>query len=112
MRNFFLSIDAETDIQDIYIFSEEKWGEQQARAYIYDLYEAFNTIGDNPRMGRLRRELGDGIRSLPHGSHIVFFMEWQGETAIVRVLHKSRDYEELFDTYNPAPSIEGGKLSK
>ncbi|MCW2307380.1 type II toxin-antitoxin system RelE/ParE family toxin [Rhodobium gokarnense] len=106
MDTWFLSLDAEEDIQDIYIYSEGKWGEDQARRYVFSLYDVFATIGDNPRIGRLRRELGDGIRSLPHASHIVFFMEWQGETAIVRVLHKSRDFEDLFGTYNPLPGIE------
>lgn len=65
-----------------------------------------------PAWGAYVANSGTVFEASPHGSHIVFFMEWQGETAIVRVLHKSRDYEELFDTYNPAPSIEGGKLSK
>jgi len=109
VQKFFLSGDAETDIQDIYIFSEEKWGEKQARDYVLGLYDVFVSIGDNPRMGRLRRELGDGIRSLPLASHVIFFMEWQGETAIVRVLHKSRDYEELFDFYNPVRRIKNSK---
>jgi toxin ParE1/3/4 len=106
VQNYFLSTDAEEDIQDIYIFTEEKWGEEQAREYVFGLYEAFDLIGDNPRIGRLRRELGADVRSLPHASHVVFFMELQGEAAIVRVLHKSRDFPDLFGTYNPASGIE------
>ena len=105
MGNYFLSLDADEDLQDIYIFSEEKWGTKRAEKYTFDLFETFELIGDNPKMGRLRRELGQGIRSFPHSSHVVFFMEWQGETAIVRVLHASRDFEELFDSYNPKNNL-------
>ncbi len=104
MSDYFLSLDADEDLQDIYTYSEEKWDAKQAEKYTVDLYEAFELIGNNPKMGRLRRELGQGIRSLPHSSHVIFFMDWQGETAIVRVLHSSRDFEELFDTYNPEKS--------
>ncbi|MBL4761046.1 MAG: type II toxin-antitoxin system RelE/ParE family toxin [Mariprofundaceae bacterium] len=105
MSNFFLSLDADEDLQNIYIFTEEKWGAKQAEKYTLELYGAFELISDNPKIGRLRRELGQGIRSLPHSSHVVFFMEWQGEIAITRVLHNSRDFEELFDTYNPEKSL-------
>ena len=108
MSKFFLSLDADEDLQDIYIYTEEKWGAKQAEKYTLDLYEAFELIGDNPKMGRLRQELGQDIRSLPHSSHVVFFMQWQDETAIVRVLHSSRDFEELFETYNPEKNF-GGK---
>ena len=107
MSNFFLSLDADEDLQDIYVYTEDKWGAKQAGKYTFDLYDIFELIGNNPKMGRLRRELGQGIRSLPHSSHVVFFMEWKGEVAIVRVLHSSRDLEELFDTYKPKDSLAG-----
>lgn len=106
MSNFFLSIDADEDLQDIFVYTEDKWGTEQAKKYIFDLYETFDLIADSPKMGRLRRELGNGIRSFPAFSHVVFFMEWQGETAIVRVLHSSRDFKNAFDTYNPESALK------
>jgi toxin ParE1/3/4 len=75
-----------------FVFGEQMWGEAKASAYIHELFDVFGHIGEHPYTGRLRRELGDDLRSLPHRSHVVFFMDWQGETAIVRVLHGSRDY--------------------
>ncbi len=51
MSGFFLSKDAEEDLQDIYIFSDENWGEKQAEKYIFDLYAAFELIGENPKLG-------------------------------------------------------------
>ncbi|MDQ0316993.1 type II toxin-antitoxin system RelE/ParE family toxin [Amorphus orientalis] len=84
MSGYFLSIEADEDIQDIYVYSNAKWGEDQARAYVFSLFDTFEAIARNPRIGRLRSELGDGIRSLPHASHLVFFMEWQDEVAVLR----------------------------
>jgi len=72
------------------------WDEIQAEAYIHELFKVFAHIGRHPDIGRLRPELGAGVKSFPHGSHIIFFMRWQDEIAIVRVLHGSRDHEVLF----------------
>lgn len=101
MSGFFLTVDAEEDTQDIYLFTEATWGEQKGRDYVLSLYDTFDLLGTTPLLGRLRHELGDGIRSHSHASHVIFYMEWQGETAILRVLHNSRDFEELFDIYPP-----------
>lgn len=109
MSGYFLSLDADADLQDIYIYTDEIWGERQATIYLHGLYDVFGHIGRNPLMGRMRRELGDGIRSFPHGAHVVFFMSWQGEVAIVRVLHGAMDFESLFDAYNPIPALENKK---
>lgn len=109
MQTYFLSAEADEDIQDIFLFTEEKWGDAQAREYVLRLFKAFDLIGRNPRMGRLRKELWDGIRSLPLAAHVVFFMEWHGEAAILRVLHKSRDFEDLFGFYDPVDGIDDSK---
>jgi len=106
VSGYFLSLDADHDLQDIYTYTDEKWGTAQATLYLNGLFEVFDQIGRNPAMGRLRRDLGDDIRGFPHAAHVVFYMPWQGEMAIVRVLHGSMDFESLFGTYNPAPGIE------
>lgn len=80
-------------------------GEKQARHYLAGLYEVFEYVAGSPGIGRARRELGEGIRSFPHGSHIVFYMPWQGEVAILRVVHGARDLEGLFEDYDPEPGI-------
>lgn len=106
MPRYFLSTDADEDIQDIYLYSVDTWGKDRARSYVFGLFEAFETISRNPRMGRPRPDLGDEIRSLPHASHIVFFTEWQGEIAILRVLHGNRDVEEQFAARDPTQGID------
>lgn len=108
---YFLSLDADEDLQDIYTYSNDVWGARQARRYLDGLFEVFAHLGRQPGMGRSRRELGEALRSFPHGSHVVFFMQWQGEVAIVRVLHGSMDFESVFADYNPLPGIEGGRSS-
>ena len=105
MSGWILSLDADKDLQDIFLYTAQTWGEPQARNYVEDLFGLFGSIGLNPKMGRARDELGEGIRSFPHASHVIFFMEWQGETAILRVLHGSRYVDAAFAGFDPVANF-------
>lgn len=105
MSRYFLSADADEDLQDVYLYSEDNWGERQARRYLTGLYDVFERLGAEPAIGRLRGELGEAIRSFRQGEHLVFFMEWEDEIAILRVLHGRMDIEHAFDGYDPLPGI-------
>lgn len=105
MTGFFLSADADEDLQDIYLRSVEVWGERQAQRYLASLFQAFDLLGHEPSIGRSRPDLHRDVRSFPHGSHIVFFMEWEGEIAILRVLHGRRDIDAVFESYDPLEGL-------
>ena len=68
----------------------------QAEKYINDIYAVFKRLIQNPNIGRLRGELSDGLRSIPIGAHVIFYLLWQSDVAIVRVLHGARDVESVF----------------
>lgn len=102
MSSYVLSAEATEDLHDIFTFGEEIRGEAIASAYIHKLFEVFSHISNHPQIGRQRQELGSGLKSIPYRSHVIFFMDWQGEIAIVRVLHGSRDHDALFEDYDPA----------
>lgn len=106
MSRFVLSEDAAEDLQSIYVFSEMTWGATQAEKYLVELYALFELIAAKPLLGRLRTELAEGLRSFPHGPHVVFYMQWQTNLAIVRILHGSRDVEALFSEAGPQPAID------
>lgn len=105
MTGWFLSREADEDLQDIFSYGEEAWGEAQASKYLHELYGVFNLIADNPKLGRARPQLSEGLRSFVHGSHVVFYMLWLGELAIVRVLHSSRDVDAVFEEYEPGEKL-------
>ena len=107
MTGYVLSGDADEDLQDIYDYTERTWGERQAEGYIFALYGTFDLLASNPEAGRSRSDIREGLRSFPHRSHLVFYMRWEDEIAIVRVLNGARDYERLFDDYDPILGIMG-----
>ena len=60
------------------------------------LTEVFELLSNNKKIGRLRPELKEDLRSFPEGNYLIFYRIWAGEIAIVRVMHGARDLDELF----------------
>ncbi|WP_233095299.1 type II toxin-antitoxin system RelE/ParE family toxin [Alteromonas sp. IB21] len=65
MASYKLSELAEDDLRLIAIKTIEKWGQDQAEAYILLLHEALIKIANEPNIGRKRPELFDNARSFP-----------------------------------------------
>ena len=91
-----LSEEAETDLQDIFLYSEESWGTPQAEKYLHALFRSFETLAANPQIGRQRPDIREGLRSLVHAPHVIFFTAMENDIGIIRILHGSRDIEALF----------------
>ena len=89
-----LSDRARRDIQSITDYTVETWGIEQATRYIGGLADMFDTIVDNPGIGRPRKELAEGMRSLAYRSHLVFFRPEKDCIIISAVLHQSQDTEK------------------
>jgi toxin ParE1/3/4 len=53
-------------------------------------------LAENPKSGRERAEIKQDLRSFPEGNYLIFYREWAGIVAIVRVLHGARDLDEMF----------------
>lgn len=100
MPGFILSIEAESDLKEIYKYSFKRYGEQQADRYIGAFEETFRLLADNPLLCRERREFVPPVRIHHHGRHIVVYIENDEKfILIVRVLHDSMDVENhLSDT--------------
>ena len=67
-----------------------------AISFYLRLEAAFQMLGDNPKAGRERPELNEGLRSFPLGSYLIFYRVWAGKLTITRVLHSARDLDEIF----------------
>ena len=91
-----LSSLAEADLDDIRAFSLERWAQEQWQSYYRNLALAFGRIAENPAVGRKRDVLRPGLRSLPCGSHIIFYgLLPSGVVGIARILHQRQSAEAL-----------------
>ena len=89
--HYELSLAADNDLEEIYDFTNEKFGAEQAVKYLIGLENVFDSLCSNPRLGRERNELYDGLRSFSKESHVIFYRIMENRIRIVRVLHANRD---------------------
>jgi plasmid stabilization system protein ParE len=61
------------------------------------LFAAFDRIGNDPRVGRRRRDLPEPYRALPVGRHIVVYRVRPRSVDILTVLHESMDVAGRID---------------
>jgi toxin ParE1/3/4 len=86
---------ARTDLELIWIESATRFGEAQADALIDRIVDTLNgTLCAFPAAGRLRPELGAGIRSYPVPPFIAFYRTARSSVEIIRILHTHRDIKE------------------
>jgi toxin ParE1/3/4 len=93
--SYELSQEADNDLQDIYDYTEDKFGTDQAIAYLLGLEELFELLCTQPHTGRMRNEIRKGLRSSSYISHIVFYRVVEKSIRILRVLHASRDIPKI-----------------
>ncbi|MCB2261637.1 MAG: type II toxin-antitoxin system RelE/ParE family toxin [Candidatus Thiosymbion ectosymbiont of Robbea hypermnestra] len=90
-----LSARAEADLMDIWIYSAEQWGIDQADRYIEALRHRFSWLSENRGLWKVRPDIAEGIYSYPNQSHIIYFRtldSGQVGLEILRVLHGRMDH--------------------
>lgn len=83
--------EAESDLIDIWRFTFEAWGEQQAEKYLDALEAGMAQLTRMPNIGKARDAVRPGYRSLQVGRHVIFYRTLKGAIDIVRVLHDRMD---------------------
>jgi toxin ParE1/3/4 len=94
--SFQLTDEAVEDLHDIFEYTEEKFGFNQAVCYLEELDVAFEFIGSNPKSGKSRSEIKQGLQSFSKDNHLVFYRMVSDAVRVVRVLHGSQDLPKQF----------------
>jgi toxin ParE1/3/4 len=93
MNRYVLSPLARADIENIWDYTAENWGERQAERYAREIQRAIEAVAANPRKGRSCDDIRAGYHKYPVGSHILFFRVVDGVVDIVRILHQRMDFD-------------------
>jgi toxin ParE1/3/4 len=96
-NGYILSALADSDLEEIFDYSTEKFGVNQAVKYLLEFEALFLKFVTNPEIGRSRDEIAPGLKSYPKSSHVVFYRRQNKQILIVRILHGSRDLMRFFD---------------
>ena len=93
---YILSEIADKDLEDIFDYTFNEFGFDQAEKYLLEIEEIFQNLIINPQIGKKRDEIKQGLYSFPKDNHIIFYRILDNHIRIVRVLHGSRDIPKYF----------------
>jgi toxin ParE1/3/4 len=90
---FRLRPKAISDLDSIWNYTVETWGEDQAERYLQMLNTSFNTIAKDPERGRPCDEIREDYLKIRAGRHTIFFRNELFGIDIIRILHQSMDVD-------------------
>ena len=93
---FDLTPRAEKDLDDIALYTIQKWGAAQMETYLRQFDERFRWLAENPDLGRRRDEVHPGYKSWSQGRHVIFYVRRADRIAIIGVPHRAMDIEAYF----------------
>jgi len=79
-----------SDLAEIFDYTVDTWGEQQAENYVEELAICFQLLADSPGLGRTCDLIFPGIRRFEHGKHVIFYKPDKNGIIVSRILHQSR----------------------
>lgn len=85
-----LSALAERDLEEIWSYVAEDASPTTADRLIDAIIDRFELLAEQPRMGRLRPEFGEGVRSFTVENHVIYYRH-EDDVLVARVLHGRRD---------------------
>lgn len=89
---YVLSPRAQTDLDDIWDYTADRWGLDQAEAYTRDLWQRIEAAAARPAMGQDCSDIRPGYYKISCGSHILFYRLIADGIDIVRILHERMDF--------------------
>lgn len=91
MKGYRLTETADRQLQGIWRYSRERWGDARANAYLAEINEALAKAVKSPALLRPRPELGDGVLARKVASHVAYGVVESDEFLVVAVLHGRMD---------------------
>ena len=85
-----LSALAERDLEEIWSYFAEDASPTTADRLIDAIIDRFELLAEQPGMGRLRPEFGEGVRSFTVENHVIYYRH-EDDVLVARVLHGRRD---------------------
>jgi toxin ParE1/3/4 len=93
VSRYLLSPAAQVDLEQIWDFTHDRWGVDQAEEYLRELQRAIERAAANPLIGRACVEIRPGYRKLAAGSHVLFYRVTAEGIDVARVLHQRMDVD-------------------
>lgn len=90
MASYRLSPLAESDLEQIWLYTLNEWSLDQANRYYDQIMDTIEELASGQKQGRTV-DIRDGYLKYAVGRHFVFFRRSEGMTNVIRVLHQSME---------------------
>ena len=94
---YSLSNKASADLDSILDYSIINFGTEVMIKYHKSMEKCFETLNENPDLGREIEHIRSDYLCFEHRSHLVFYKKISKDILIIRILHKSMDAPEHFN---------------
>ena len=91
MAKFILSLEAQSSLKNIRLYSIKNFGINRTRNYLQNIRDRFHELAENPSRGRIREDLNVGYYSDFVGSHTIYYRINNTHIDIIDVLHQSME---------------------
>ncbi|AVA23312.1 MULTISPECIES: type II toxin-antitoxin system RelE/ParE family toxin [unclassified Rhizobium] len=88
MKKLIFSPKAASDIDQIYDYTEEKWGYQQAEDYVFAMRDRCHALLNGTARGRKVGGIRSDYLALAYGSHFIIYKDGVQTLTIVPILHR------------------------
>lgn len=96
MAEYLLTPQADSDLEDIFIYTVKKWGVYQAEKYLGELDGYMQKLADNVLAGKDCKKLipqGDGLLYYHANRHYIIYRKLGEQTEIITLYHDKMDLE-------------------
>lgn len=90
---FIISKKAVSDLEEIWLYTVEKWSVEQADRYYNLLFDEINYICKNSKACKSMEHVRKGYRASKVKSHIIFYRVLNESIEVIRILHEQMDIE-------------------
>lgn len=98
MSGYRLSPAAQADLDGIWDYSTQQWGEEQAVRYIYAIRDRLEGLASGLIPPRSALEIRAGYFKCAAGVHMIYFVRSaNGKLDVIRILHQSMDATARLD---------------
>lgn len=97
-----LTLDAERDLIDVYLFGIEHFGHAQAARYAETINAKIPAAADNPSFGAEDNFVRNGLRRYECVSHAIYYKPTVSGILVLRILHGGLDPGQHLTRYWPS----------
>jgi toxin ParE1/3/4 len=92
-KTYLISKKAVADLEEIWLYTVEKWSVEQADRYYNLIFDEIAYICKNENAGKTMEYVRKGYRASKVKSHLIFYKISKNIIEIVRILHERMDIE-------------------